>query len=105
MEEGKHGKTAFETSRGKEAKVMGGVEFGEKLLWMKRQKDNQKMGKIEARWEYGVFVGVRRRSGELWIATDVCAGFALDLTTGRDVSLTSNRGTTEKLLRETRPML
>ena len=56
MEVGKDGKTALERSRRKKAKVMG-VELGEKLLWMKRQKDNQKMGKIEARWEYGVFCG------------------------------------------------
>ena len=59
LEVGKDGKTAFERSRGKKANVMG-VEFREKLLWMKRPKDNQKMGKIEVRWEYGIFVGARR---------------------------------------------
>ena len=69
LEVGKDGKTAYERSRGKKAKVIG-VEFGEKLLWMKRPKDSQKMAKIEAKWEYGVFVGVRRRSGELWVATE-----------------------------------
>ena len=27
------------------------------------------MDKIDARWGYGIFVGVRTKSGELWIAT------------------------------------
>ena len=26
------------------------------------------MAKIKERWEYGIFVGVRRKSGEVWIA-------------------------------------
>ena len=28
-----------------------------------------KLEKINPRWEYGIFVGVRRKSGEVWIAT------------------------------------
>ena len=28
-----------------------------------------RLEKIMPRWEYGVFVGVRRRSGEVWVAT------------------------------------
>ena len=28
-----------------------------------------KLEKINARWEYGIFVGVRTKSGEVWIAT------------------------------------
>ena len=66
LEVGKDGKTAYERSRGKKATVLG-IEFGEKLLWKKKQKD--KMEKINTRWEYGIFVGVRRRSGEVWLAT------------------------------------
>ena len=45
---------------------MLGIEFGEKLLYKVKPKD--KMEKINARWEYGVFVGVRRKSGEVWIS-------------------------------------
>ena len=28
------------------------------------------MQKINARWQYGVFIGVRRRSGEIYVATE-----------------------------------
>jgi hypothetical protein len=66
LEVGKDGKTAYERTKGKAATVLG-VEFGEKLLWRKRS--GQKMNKINSKWEYGIFVGVRPRSGELWVAT------------------------------------
>ena len=39
------------------------VEFGEKLLYKVKPKDKNE--KINLRWDYGIFVGVRRRSGEL----------------------------------------
>ena len=45
LEVGKDGKTAY--------------EFGEKLLWKVRQKN--RLEKLNPRWEYGVFVGVRKR--------------------------------------------
>ena len=63
---GKDGKTAGERSKGKSATVLG-LEFGEKVLYKKKAK--AKMEKINSRWEYGIFVGVRQRSGELWVAT------------------------------------
>ncbi len=63
MEVGKDGKTAYERSKGKMATVFG-IEFGEKLLY--KVKVTDKMAKIEARWEPGFFVGVRRESGEVW---------------------------------------
>ena len=44
-----------------------GLEFGEKVLY--KVKRDTKMGKLRSRWEYGIFVGVRQRSGEVWIAT------------------------------------
>ena len=66
LEVGKDGKTAYERSRGKRGKVVG-VEFGEKLIY--KTKTGTKMEKINARWELGIFAGVRRRSGEMWIAT------------------------------------
>ena len=65
LEVGKDGKTAYERARGKKATVVG-LEFGEKLLWRKKKGD--KMAKLRSRWAYGIFVGVRRRSGELWVA-------------------------------------
>ena len=43
------------------------MEFGEKLMYKVHVKD--KFEKLNPRWEYGVFVGVRRRSGEVWVAT------------------------------------
>ena len=65
LEVGKDGKTAYERTKGKKPTVLG-IEFGEKVLY--KIKPSQKMEKINARWDYGIFVGVRRRSGELWIA-------------------------------------
>jgi hypothetical protein len=66
MEVGKDGKTAMERNKGKKATVMG-VEFGEKVLYKK--KAGQKMEKINPRWDLGIFVGVRNRSGEFMIST------------------------------------
>ena len=66
LEVGKDGKTAYERTKGKAATVLG-IEFGEKLVWKK--KAGQKMDKINSRWEFGIFVGVRPKSGELWVAT------------------------------------
>ena len=63
---GKDGKTAYERNKGKSASVLG-LEFGEKVLYRKKAKT--KMDKINSRWAYGIFVGVRPRSGELWVAT------------------------------------
>ena len=63
---GKDGKTAYERCKGKRATVLG-LEFGEKLLY--KVKAESKQAKIRARWEYGIFVGVRTQSNEVWIAT------------------------------------
>ena len=52
---------------GKKATVLA-VEFGEKLLYKVRQ-ENGKMAKNRERWGYGIFVGVRPRSGEVWVTT------------------------------------
>ena len=41
------------------------MEFGEKLLWQLPKQ--AKMAKFKQRWENGIFVGVRRRSGEFWV--------------------------------------
>jgi len=66
LEEGKDGKVGYERIKGKKPTVLG-LEFGEKLLYKIKIKD--KLEKINARWEYGIFVGIRQRSGELWVGT------------------------------------
>ena len=66
LEIGKDGKTAYERCKGKKATVLG-LEFGEKVLY--KVKRDAKQAKIRARWEYGIFVGVKARSGEVWLAT------------------------------------
>ena len=68
MEVGKDGKTAYERVKGKVASVLG-LEFGEKVLFMKTTKGNM-MAKLRSKWDYGIFVGVRRRSNEIWVATE-----------------------------------
>ena len=65
MAVGKDGKTNLERVKGKRASLIG-LEFGEKLLWKLPKKD--KMAKLRERWCYGIYVGVRRRSGEFWVA-------------------------------------
>ena len=62
---GKDGKVAYDRARGKKPIVLG-VEFGGKLLY--KVKPTAKLGKINSRWEFGIFLKVRRRSGEVWIA-------------------------------------
>ena len=65
LEVGKDGKVAYDRAKGKKPTVLG-VEFGEKLLY--KVKPAAKLEKINSRWEFGIFVGVRRRSGEVWVA-------------------------------------
>ena len=59
------GKTAYERNKGKRAQVLG-LEFGERVLW-KHGRLGAKMEKINARWSYGMFLGVKVKSGELII--------------------------------------
>ena len=42
------------------------IEFGEKLLWMVRQKN--RLEKLNPGWECGMFVGVKATSCEVWAA-------------------------------------
>ena len=65
IEIGRDGKTNYERVKGKKPTVLG-VEFGEKLLY--KVKIANRMEKINARWEFGIFVGVRTKSNELWVA-------------------------------------
>ena len=52
-------------SKGKKPTVMG-IEFGEKILF--KVKLGAKMEKINPRWDFGIFVGIKRRSNELMVA-------------------------------------
>ena len=63
---GSDGKVPYERVKGKKPTVLG-IEFGEKVLYT--IQEGPKMAKTEARWEHGIFVGIRRRSNELMIAT------------------------------------
>ena len=65
LEVGKDGKVAYDRANGKKPIVLG-TEFGEKLLY--KVMPTSKMEKINARWEYGILVGVRRRDWEVWVA-------------------------------------
>ena len=65
LQVGSDGKVAYQRARGKKPTVLG-IEFGEKLLF--KVKKDVKMEKINPRWEYGIFVGIRRRSGEVMVS-------------------------------------
>ena len=66
LEVGKDGKTAYERVKGKKGTVIG-LEFGEKVLWKKRKANKE--AKLRSRWAHGIFVGVKKSSGELWVTT------------------------------------
>ena len=62
LEVASDGKTPYERVKGKRADVAG-LEFGEKVLW--KYSPGKRMENMNARWGYGMFLGVRPRSGEL----------------------------------------
>ena len=66
LSQGEDGKVPYERIRGKKPTILG-LEFGEKLLY--KVKRGSKLEKINERWEHGIFLGVRRKSNELWIGT------------------------------------
>ena len=66
LTQGEDGKVPYERIRGKKPTILG-LEFGEKLLY--KVKKGSKLEKINERWEHGIFLGVRRKSNELWIGT------------------------------------
>ena len=67
-EVGKDGKTAYERSRGKTAKV-NGIEFGEKVLFRKSPIGNR-LAKFSSLWDDGVYLGVRSVSAEMIVGTE-----------------------------------
>ena len=62
-EVGADGKTAYERSRGKMAKLPG-VEFGEGVMW-KRRREGGPLGKLTCMWDDGIFLGVKGSTGEM----------------------------------------
>ncbi len=66
LQRGSDGKVAYERIKGKKPTVWG-IEFGEKVLF--KIKLGLRMEKINARWDEGIFAGVRRRSNEIMVAT------------------------------------
>lgn len=58
------GKTAYERLKGK--------QFGKKALW--KQHRGSKMEKLNARWGYGVCLGMRERSGDIIVANEDARG-------------------------------
>ena len=61
FEDGKDGWTALEPRKGKRAKHYG-IEFGEGALWRKKPAAGA-LGKLSSALSFGVFVGVKGRSG------------------------------------------
>ena len=47
----------YERAKGKKPSILG-LEFGERVLW-KHGRLGAKMEKINARWSYGMFLGVK----------------------------------------------
>ena len=47
---------------------MLGVEFDEKIMW--KEKPTGALRKLQTQWRFGVFIGVKRRSGEVILTTD-----------------------------------
>jgi hypothetical protein len=62
MEVGSDGKAPYERIKGKRCEVPG-LEFGERVLY--KHHGGKRMEKINPRWGFGMFVGVRARSNEL----------------------------------------
>ena len=50
------------------------LEFGEKLAYMKAKGD--KLNKLKSKWGMGIFVGVRRKTNEIMVATPGAVTFA-----------------------------
>ena len=63
MEVSSDGKTPYERIKGKKAPMLG-LEFGGKIMW-KCPPKNGKLEKLNPRWDYGMYLGVRVKSGEL----------------------------------------
>merc|ERR1712217_65366 len=63
---GSDGKVPYERIKGKRPTVLG-IEFGEKVMY--KLKLGSKKEKINARWDYGIFVGINKKSNTILVAT------------------------------------
>ena len=63
---GQDGLVAYKRIKGKKPTVLG-LEFGEKLAYMKAK--GNKLNKLKSKWGMGIFVGVRRKTNEIMVAT------------------------------------
>ncbi len=64
-EVGKDGKTGYERSKGRKARLPG-MEFGEGVLW-KRRREGGPLGKLSCMWDDGIYLGVKGTTGEMII--------------------------------------
>jgi hypothetical protein len=62
-EVGADGKTGYERSKGKVAKLPG-MEFGEGVMW-KRRRAGGPLGKLSCMWDDGIYLGVKGTTGEM----------------------------------------
>ena len=62
-EVGADGKTGYERSKGKVAKIPG-IEFGEGVLW-KRRREGGPLGKLTCMWDDGIYLGMKGGTGEI----------------------------------------
>ena len=65
---GKDGKTAYERSRGKQARMQG-MDFGEGILW-KRRREGGPLGKLTCMWDDGIYLGVKGSTGEIIVGNE-----------------------------------
>lgn len=62
-EVGADGKTAYERSRGRVARLPG-MDFGEGVLW-KRRREGGPLGKLTCMWEDGIYLGIKGSTGDI----------------------------------------
>ena len=68
FEVGHDGRTAYERCKGKRA-MCAGIQFGEGVLW-RRKPIGGALGKMSVRWESGIFLGVKGRTGEFIVGDE-----------------------------------
>ena len=67
LSKGDDGKVPYERVKGKKPTIKG-IEFGEKILFTDSKRGG-KLNKINPKYNFGIFVGMRRRSGEVIVMT------------------------------------
>eukprot|EP00973_Karenia_brevis_P087872 12187265-Karenia_brevis.AAC.1 len=67
LHRGDDGKVAYERIKGEKPSIVA-IESGEKVLY--RRSKGAKFEKIKSDWEYGIFVGINRKSNDFLISTE-----------------------------------